>query len=398
MLLFKNFFKLLKNNSTGVIIYAVIFVAMVIGVMVAAPAMASETGGPDYAVQESIEISYIDGDHSALSEGLIDYLSVNNNVTAVYGRSQSSIQDLVFFGLSEYHLTIEDGFADGTGEITYLTNMDKSGSIYMIDNAVNNYIQAYKDYENMGYAPEKCAELAKELMLDTAALNIVQKEDGSSPTNEGDVVIVFINQFFPYLALGFMTLGIGHTVIANNNKLIGDRIECSPVNRRKISFANSLGLAVSGIALWLVFMLINVIIGFAKGSESFREYWWLLVINSFLTTLISCAFASFVTSFDLTSNSLSMITNIAGLSMAFMSGVFVPQYLLGEGLLTVAKFMPMYWCVYASNMVDVNTAFESDKLLMCFGIEILFTVAFTLAAAFVKSSGLGKARSAVKTE
>ena len=175
MLLFKNFFKLLKNNSTGVIIYAVIFVAMVIGVMVAAPAMASETGGPDYAVQESIEISYIDGDHSALSEGLIDYLSVNNNVTAVFGRSPSSIQDLVFFGLSEYHLHIEDGFADGTGEITYLTNMDKSGAIYMIDNAVNNYIQAYKDYENMGYAPEKCAELAKELMLDTAALNHEQQ-------------------------------------------------------------------------------------------------------------------------------------------------------------------------------------------------------------------------------
>ena len=398
MHLFKNFFRLLRNNSTGVIIYAFIFVAMIVGVIAAAPALASETSGEAYATQTSVNITYIDGDHSALSEGLIDYLSVNNNVTAVFGRSQSSIQDLVFFGLSEYHLTIEDGFADGTGEITYLTNMESSGGIYMIDNAVNNYIQAYKDYENMGYAPEKCAELAKELMLDTATLNIVEKDDGRSATSAGDVVIVFINQFFPYLSLGFITLGIGHTVIANNNKLIGDRIECSPVNRKKISFSNSLGIAASGLVLWILFMAINAILGFIKGSDAFREYWWLLMINSFLTTLISCAFASFVTSFDLTSNSLSMVTNIASLSMAFMSGVFVPQYLLGEGLLTVAKFMPMYWCVYASNMVDVNTAFESDKLLMCFGIEILFAVAFTLAAAFVKSSGLGKARSAVKTE
>jgi ABC-2 type transport system permease protein len=195
-----------------------------------------------------------------------------------------------------------------------------------------------------------------------------------------------------------MTLGIGHTVIANNNKLICDRIECSPVNRKKISFANSLGIAVSGIALWIMFMLINVILGFAKDSAAFRDYWWLLVINSFLTTLISCAFASFVTSFDLTSNTLTMVTNIVSLSMAFTSGVFVPQYLLGEGLLTIAKFMPMYWCVYASNMADARTAYEPDKLLVCFRIEILFVVVFTLAAAFVKSSGLGKARSAVKTE
>ncbi|MBR5387819.1 MAG: ABC transporter permease [Clostridiales bacterium] len=398
MHLFKNFFKLLKNNSTGVIIYAVIFVAMVIGVMVAAPAMASETSGEAYATQTSMNITYVDYDDSELSRGLIDYLSVNNEVTDVSDRSESSIQNLVFFGLSEYHLTIEEGFGNGTGDIKYLTDMENSGAIYMIDLAVNNYIQAYKDYEAMGYEPSECAEHAKELVTNTATLNIVEKDDGRSSTSAGDVVIVFINQFFPYLALGFMTLGIGHTVIANNNKLIGDRIECSPVNRKKISFSNSLGIATSGVVLWIVFMLINVILGFAKGSDAFREYWWLLMINSFLTTLISCAFASFVTSFDLTSNSLSMVTNIAGLSMAFMSGVFVPQYLLGEGLLNIAKFMPMYWCVYASNMVDASTAYEPDKLLMCFGIEILFAVAFTMAAAFVKSSGLGKARSAVKTE
>ena len=398
MHLFKNFFKLLKSNNTGVIIYAVIFVAMVIGVMVAAPAMASETSGEAYATQTSMNITYVDYDDSELSRGLIDYLSVNNEVTDVSDRSESSIQNLVFFGLSEYHLTIEEGFGEGTGEIKYLTDMENSGAIYMIDLAVNNYIQAYKDYEAMGYEPSECAEHAKELVTNTATLNIVEKDDGRSSTSAGDVVIVFINQFFPYLALGFMTLGIGHTVIANNNKLIGDRIECSPVNRKKISFSNSLGIATSGVVLWIVFMLINVILGFAKGSDAFVEYWWLLMINSFLTTLISCAFASFVTSFDLTSNSLSMVTNIAGLSMAFMSGVFVPQYLLGEGLLNIAKFMPMYWCVYASNMVDASTAYEPDKLLMCFGIEILFAVAFTMAAAFVKSSGLGKARSAVKTE
>ena len=396
MHLFKNFFKLLKSNRTGVIIYGVIFIAMIIGVIAAAPSLASESTGPDYASQEAIEVTYVDNDHSALSEGLIDYLSVNNNVTDVSDRSASSIQDLVFFGLSEYHLTIEDGFADGTGEITYLSDMEKSGAIYRIDGAVNNYIQAYRDYENMGYEPEECADLAKELLLDSATLNVVEKDDGRSSTTAGDVVIVFINQFFPYLSIGFMTLGIGHTVIANNNKLIGDRIECSPVNRKKISLANSMGIATSGLVLWLVFMLVNLMLG--QDSPAFREFWWLLVINSFLTTMIACAFAAFVTSFDVTSNSLSMITNIASLSMAFVSGVFVPQYLLGEGLLTVAKFMPMYWCVVASNMIDVNSTFDSGKLLMCFGIEILFIVALTMAAAFVKSSGLGKAKSAVKTE
>ena len=396
MHLFKNFFKLLKNNSTGVIIYAFIFIAMIVGIMLAAPSLASVSKGDGIASQYQANVTYVDNDHSALSEGLIDYLSENNNVTDCSDRTDSSIQDIVFFGISDYHLNIEEGFAEGEGEITYLADMESSGAIYMIDSEVNNYINAYRDYEAMGFSEEECASKAKDLMLDSVVLNTVHKEDGRADTTPSDVVIVFINQFYPYLAIGFMALGVGHTVIANNNKLIGDRIECSPVKRKKISLANSMGLAASGIALWLVFMLINVIAG--RDSADFKEFWWLLTINSFLTTMIACGFASFVTSFDITSNALTTITNIVSLSLAFMSGVFVPQYLLGDGLLNVAKFFPMYWCVFASNMVDVNTTYDSGKLMMCFGIEILFIVAFAMAAALVKSSDLGKAKGAVKTE
>ena len=124
MHLFKNFFRLLKNNSTGVIIYAFIFVAMVIGVIVAAPALASETSGEAYATQTSVNITYVDYDDSDLSRGLIEYLSVNNEVTDVSDRSESSIQNLVFFGLSEYHLTIEEGFGNlcGHGRIVSLVD------------------------------------------------------------------------------------------------------------------------------------------------------------------------------------------------------------------------------------------------------------------------------------
>ena len=133
-------------------------------------------------------------------------------------------------------------------------------------------------------------------------------------------------------------------------------------------------------------MLINVIFG--HNTQVFTQFWWVIAVNSLLATLVNCAIASVITAFNITSNSLSMITNIVTLSMSFISGVFVPQWLLGESVLRVARFLPFYWAVYANNMTysASGVAFDMNELLMCFGVQVLFAVVLALAAAFIKSS------------
>jgi ABC-2 type transport system permease protein len=87
-----------------------------------------------------------------------------------------------------------------------------------------------------------------------------------------------------------------------------------------------------------------------------------------------------------------MITNIVSLSMSFLCGVFVPQWLLGDGVLTVARFLPFYWSVYANNMTYASSgvSFDMHELMVCFGIQILYAAALALVAAFVKNSRLSR--------
>ena len=390
MHLYKSFFRLLKRNMIGIIIYACIFVAMLILLFV----IARVSSGSDTEFSRTNHISYIDNDNSALSRGLIRYLSVSNEMSDFSGKSESSILDIVFFGISEYHMTIDKGFADGInrGEdirIPYKTSFDMSGVVFGINGAVNNYINAYRDYKLLGASDEEAAEKAVELLSDASSVKVIT-DDTNPKASSDEIVISQINQFFCYLALGFLALGVGHTIIASNDVEVGKRIDASPVTRRKISLVNTAGLITAGVAIWLLFIIINIVFG--STTKVFTEYWWVIMINSFLTMLVCCSIASLITSFGINSNTLSMITNIVSLSMSFLCGVFVPQWLLGDGVLTVARFLPFYWSVYANNMTYASSgvSFDMHELMVCFGIQILYAAALALVAAFVKNSRLSR--------
>lgn len=388
MHLYKSFFRLLKRNPIGIIIYAGIFVMMIILLVVIAKLDTSSASEFDV----KYHISYEDNDGSCLSKGLIGYLSEKNDVYDLSDRDRSDVLDIVFFGISEYHMKIDKGFADGVmngddSKISYVTDFGMSGAVYSLNAMVNNYVNTYKEYKIMGMTDEEAAGKAGVLLSDSTVVKVVT-DDTKPAASEDEVVISQLNQFYCYLALGFLALGVGHTIIANNDGKVGKRIDASPVARRKISFANTAGLITCGVFIWLVFVLINLTFGMK--TQIIKEYWWVVLINSFLTMLMCCGLTSVITSFNISNNTLSMLTNIISLSMSFVCGVFVPQWLLGDGVLNVARFLPFYWSVYANNMTYSSSGirFDLDQVLVCFGMEIMFAVVLALAAAFIKSTRL----------
>ena len=389
MHLFKNFFRLLKNNKTGIVIYGVIFIVMIIGVVASSESIAKGNSGDTKVDISNTAVSYVDHDGSALSKGLISFLSSRTDVTDMEGRSDDSIRDMVFFGMSGYHMDIGKGFGEGKCEITYLSDFASSSSVVYIDNLINDYIGTVRTYEKMGYTQEEACKKAEDLLSGETEISVVSKE--KTETSGGkEMAVQMINQYYCYLVIGFLCLGVGHTLIANSDRKIGDRIESSPVGRKKISLINTLGLVVSGMFLWIVFIVINIALGY--GTQLLEKWWWLILINSFATTLVACALASLITSFEITSDTLSMITNIVSLGMSFICGVFVPQYILGKGVLAVARFLPMYWSVYANNMTypGAHTDYDFRMFLICIGVQLLYAAALAAIAAYVKASRLGK--------
>ena len=233
MHLYKNFFKLLKNNKTGVVIYAFIMLAMVFGLVMSAGSFMGGNGEARY--DRSFNISYDDRDHSAFSEGLIATISENNEAVDMAGESLGRIQDLIFFNMYDIHFIIENG------EVSYITAFSDNGSTYLMRNLVDRYKTTYDAYISMGFGEEEAASKASEIILDDTQISVAAEKGAAY--GSGDIVVLYLNQYYGYIAMGFMSLGVGYTVIANSNALINDRVDASPVSRKKISFSNTLGLA-----------------------------------------------------------------------------------------------------------------------------------------------------------
>ena len=123
---------------------------------------------------------------------------------------------------------------------------------------------------------------------------------------------------------------------------------------------------------------------------------WLACLNSFVYIIAAAGIAMIIAQFDLSDNGITAISNILGLGMSFLCGVFVPQELLTGGVLAVGRLFPAYWYTKANNMLFgmIGGVFSTKEYLICIGIEALFAVAFfAVAALLVKQKREGDVNS-----
>lgn len=386
MHLFKHFLRLLLRNRTGLIIYGIITVIMAGMLMF----VAGSNTGVDNMIAEvnSYDISYVDNDNSVVSRGLIDYLSQNNTVMDFSDKDETEISNMVFFYITEYHFTIPEGFGEavesGSDEnaVTYATDSGSNSYVsYDMSGRINSYLNAYRDFRKLGYDEEESARRAGELVSDVASMRILADENEAESASAKEIVLFNLNQYYPYLIMGMLVLGVGHTIMITNRKELIERSAVSPVSPVLRKMTNVIGLIVSGIVIWACFFGFNLIYG--AGTNLVREYGWVIGINSFIAMLTGCAITALLTNFIRTTNTISMVTNIVGLSMSFFCGVFVPMRFLGDKVLAFAKFLPFYWTVTVNNMtstIQSGYEFDMNAMLISFGIETLFAVAIAMIA------------------
>lgn len=386
MHLYKHFFKLISRNRIGIIIYSSIAVVMVISLM-----LSVKTAGVRAGVSVEVKsyvISYIDEDKSEVSKGLIEYLSKNNDVVDFEGRSETEISNLVFFDMTDFHLNIPKGFGDGVEEgetendISFTTNAGTEGfTSYDIENRINGYLNTYRNFRTIGISESEAVNRAIETMTKETVMTVVTEEKTENKQDVREIVLFNINQYYPYLMLGFMALGIGHTIIITSKKELEERNIVSPVPVYMTKLTNVLGLVTSGIVVWGIFMAFEFIYGL--GTELIKDFGLVIAVNSFLSMLTCCAITSLFTAFIKNSNTLSMVANIVGLSMSFLCGVMVPMRYIGDKVLAFSKFLPFYWTILVNNMtstVQSKASFDSNLMFVSFGIELLFAIAISTIA------------------
>ena len=111
-------------------------------------------------------------------------------------------------------------------------------------------------------------------------------------------------------------------------------------------------------------------------------------INTLIYTLVCVAISFLAGNLTKSRGAQAAIVNVLSLGLSFISGVFVPQAMLGEPVLKIARFLPTYWYVRGNHLIDgadltagFSVGFMSAELL----VQLAFIAGlFALAGVIIR--------------
>lgn len=404
MNIFKAYLKVIPSHFGATIMVIVIFTLLLALSINGSDGL---NGGADSIDGFVTLIAVNDKDNTEESRAFVSYLENSPNFTMVKDidfDEENAVQDSLYYRKTEYVLTVNKGFSEMLGKIgsdgadiseSLLSSQVIGGSAMQVfaENRINSYIAAVRLYIKGGFDTKAACIKAAETLEKGVKVSSFTSENSWDSDNTG--AYMFYN-YMPYILL-MMLMGILVPTFTSflSNEIRG-RSLCAPISPAAYMTQVIFGAFVVCFgAVALLFAAGTVI----TGGSLFHENNFYSLIQLFVYMLFCLALSAFVgileAGSEKTSNYItSMVSNVVGLGMSFLCGVFVKQSLLGESILNVAKFLPAYWYVRANNMImsGDGQVFNEGEIWAAIGIQGLFAAALfagTILAAQIKK-GRGK--------
>ncbi|MCD4712807.1 MAG: ABC transporter permease [Clostridiales bacterium] len=363
--------KILKKNLPVMSIYFGVFI--MVSFIMMSNASGAQTGYSD--VKTSVAI--LTSEESELIDGLKESLS-DVAVFVDLEDDRDRIQDALYFRSVGYIIRVPDGFteeflAGGTPTLSKTVVPGSNSSIY-IDMNIEQYLNTARLYANA------MPEMPLDELTDAVLVNLSQDTKVSMLSSEriyGEQGMM--QYYFNYLAYTFMfvlILGISVIMLVFNDLNIKRRNACSPISAAKINFQFYLANMLFTFVSWII--LVSVSLAFGHKELSSPNTWY-FIVNSLLFALTASGIGFFIGNLVKGREAISAVANIFTLGTCFISGVFVPQVLLGEGVLRLASFFPTYWYVKANAQIAGISNLSWSNLN---GVGNTFLVQLGFAAAF----------------
>ena len=362
MTVYKYFIKIALRNKWVIFSYTLIF--FILAIM----NTSNPTQGELSFTETQLNIGIVDNSNSPLSNSLKAYLEEKNNLVDLFPE-QDLIREQIFLEILDAVVVIPEDFE------ARVIAKEKAIEIFRDERKVEslqveNLIHKFLLFSNASYDEGKfdLADVRSALGEKIQVHMMIEDNDGID-----DMVREWFRYYFNFT---------GYVIVACYVSVLGlvmsDFTDYNIENRRRISsktflkFNRELYLGQLSLAGFItsIFILGSIIIrGKYIGEVNFSIYFINTIVFSFsilcLTFLIN----------NITRNKFAIngISAVLSLGTSFISGVMVPQQLLGDRVLTIAKFFPTYYFVrindmQASSLVDIRNDIFMQVL---FGIVFL---------------------------
>ena len=136
--------------------------------------------------------------------------------------------------------------------------------------------------------------------------------------------------------------------------------------------------AVMSILSWGILTVMGMVIFREQLGKVPEKTLLLLALAGFCLMLVCIAVAEILAILIKKAEIIDMAANFVTLGICFLSGIFVPLELLGEGVKKAAQVTPTYWYAKAVDDIFGLTSFTGEKLrpvFMSLGILLAFAAA-----------------------
>jgi ABC-2 type transport system permease protein len=356
MQVFKACFKVIRKNLPSMMIYFMVFLFLMLLLTLFYKAPADDLFHP---VRPRIAVFNEDaGD--PFSDGLQDWLGSTARVIVITDE-QEKIQDALFYRDISYILRIPAGFGNNvlSGQTDNLfldrTLIPDSWEGITMDLLVERYVNLSALFAGT-LADLSVADLntaVQESLAQEATLQLQVTE--TRPFNRTSYYFTYM----AYAMMAVMILGITSVLLVFNQADLRSRNLAAPVNLFRFNGQLVLGLLLFAIAAWLVMFLVSLAM---DGYQLQAPKLLLFGANALAFTLACLSIAFLISQFIRSRDVQQSIANVLALGTSFISGVFVPQEMLGDTVQTLASFTPTYWYILAINEIDTLPDFSSLSL------------------------------------
>lgn len=376
MQVYKAFLKIAKKRIPAICMYFIIFA--IICLMMTFNADKSFSSNFETS---SLNVCIIDESSSTASNALTSYLgSIHHLIDLPDG--EEVLQDNLYYRYVDYILTIPSSFeeellAGNTDHLVSNVKVPGSAKGTFIDQQVSAYLQTLQIYVACGYQLTDAIEATNTSISNASAVTTLSFDDNSS--TGVDQYVFYFFRYLPYVLFSLLVSGLAPLLVIMNKQEIKERTLCSSLHLNARTGQIALGAATYSIIAWGVFLLLGI---FCYKKTFFETNSLYALLNSFVFLLFCAAMTLFTSSFGPSGNVTNMISNVVGLGMSFLCGIFVPQSMLSENIVKASRFLPAYWYTRANDMLGgfSDAALDMNFYWQSIGIQLLFTLALFVAA------------------
>lgn len=381
---FSIYLKILKKNLGSVIIYLGIFLTVTV--------LFSSFGtdsGPDAFNMKKLDIAVLDRDNTQLSKGFKDYMGSIHNIVDVEDEVEK-LQDNLYYRNITYILMIPKGYGEqlSSGNLENIVENVKVPNSYnglFVDQQVNQYLKTLSSYLKSGVDAKKALTLTKESLSEATEVKMLDTKTTTSQPESNTMFFFF--QYLAFVLINVLLVGLGPILLIFNKQDIKRRIDVSALSLRNKNKQLIFFSLFFSIAIWFCFMLLAFVI---NGIEIFSVGGLLCILNSFVFTIVCLSITYLVALLIKSNNAITIVSNVLGLGMSFLCGIFVPQSILSEQVLSVSRVLPGYWYMHAHNTIIEFTGSSAQVRTIIADLGILFGFAIVILAISLVISKLKK--------